>query len=531
MAMTHEVLNQPLPLHDYNAFSTDLALGEGVRREGAAFALETLTEFGARSGSEEVYRWGFEANENPPVLHTHDRYGHRRDEVVFHPSYHRLMDLSCGAGIHSGPWAEARCGAHVARIAKAYLISQAEGAHVCPVSMTYSSVPALRRQPELAAVWEPLIARQAYDPTFGPAASKRGTLVGMGMTEKQGGSDVRANTTRAERCADGSYRVTGHKWFCSAPMCDAFLILAQHGSDGVTCFLVPRWTPDGRKNTFLIQRLKDKLGNHANASGEVEFEDTYAQIVGEPGRGVATIIEMVNHTRLDCVMGSAAVVRQALMQAMHHCRGRLAFGAMLIDQPLMRAVLADLAVESEAATVLMLRLARAYDEGDRLFARLATAVSKYWVSKRAGPLVGEALECLGGAGYVEESILPRLYREAPLNSIWEGSGNVIALDAMRAVKKEPGTLEAVLAEIGQAPEMARMARTVLDGEQSSAYPRVLAETLAVTLQGSLLLRCAPAELAEAFIETRVRRRRGLTPGTIAINDRVAGRILDRSYGC
>ena len=509
--MTHEVLNQPPPLENYNALSTDPALTEGVRGENAAWAEPDLLTFGARTGSEEVIRWGFEANENPPVLHTHDRYGHRRDEVTFHPAYHRLMDLSIKAGIHALPWADPRPGAHVSRIAHAYLVSQAEGAHVCPVSMTYSSVPALRKQPDLAKLWEPLITQQQYDPAFRPAPSKNGVLIGMGMTEKQGGSDVRANSTRAELEPDGTYRITGHKWFCSAPMCDGFLVLAQ-ARLGLSCLFVPRWTPDGKKNAFAIQRLKNKLGNRANASSEVEFEHAWAHAVGESGRGVATIIEMVNHTRLDCVMGSAAIVRQALVQAIHHCRHRMAFGALLVDQPLMQAVLADLALESEAATALMLRLARAYDEGDRPFARLATAVAKYWVSKRAAVLVAEALECLGGAGYVEESILPRLYREAPLNSIWEGSGNVIALDVMRAIQKEPESLLAVLHEIAQVPEMGRVAHAALDAD---ADPRSLTETLAVTLQGSLLRRFSTQEVADGFIETRVRRMRGHTLGTIS----------------
>ena len=346
----------------------------------------------------------------------------------------------------------------------------------------------------------------------------------MGMTEKQGGSDVRANSTTAERQPDGTYRITGHKWFCSAPMCDAFLVLAQT-SDGLSCLFVPRWTPDGQKNAFFIQRLKNKLGNRANASSEVEFDQAYAHLVGDGGRGVPTIIEMVNHTRLDCVMGAAAIVRQALVQAIHHCRHRRAFGALLIDQPLMQSVLADLALESEAATALMLRLARAYDEEDRPFARLATAVSKYWVSKRAAVLVAEALECLGGAGYVEESIMPRLYREAPLNSIWEGSGNVIALDVMRAIGKEPESLIADLQEIGEVPEMGRVARLVLDGDPD---PRSLTETLAVTLQGSLLRRFSTQEVADGFIETRVMHKRGHTFGTISrqINRR---KILDRTF--
>ena len=522
--MTHEVLNQPPSLANYNAFSTDHALIEGVRREHASWACPELLTFGARTGSEEVIRWGFDANENPPVLHTHDRYGHRRDEVTFHPSYHRLMELSVNAGIHSSPWADPRPGAHVARIAHAYLVSQAEAAHVCPVSMTYASIPALRQQAELARLWEPLIMPSQYDPSFRPVTAKNGALIGMGMTEKQGGSDVRANSTRAELQAGGTYRITGHKWFCSAPMCDAFLVLAQ-ATQGLTCFFIPRWTPDGRKNLIAIQRLKNKLGNRANASSEVEFDQAWAHIVGDPGRGVPAIIEMVNHTRLDCVMSSAAVVRQALVQAIHHCRHRMAFGKLLIEQSLMQAVLADLALESEAATVLMLRLARAYDEGDRWFARLATAVAKYWISKRAPTLVAEALECLGGGGYVEESIMPRLYREAPLNSIWEGSGNVIALDVMRAIDREPESLLAVFDEIDKVPEMGRVARSALDAAPDA---RTVAETLAVTLQGSLLRRFSTQEVADGFIATRVMRQRGHTFGTIS--NRLATKlIVDRAW--
>ena len=520
--MTHEVLNQPPPLENYNAYATDPALSEGIRREHAAWAHPDLLAFGERTGSAEVIQWGFDANENPPILHTHDRYGHRRDEVTFHPSYHRLMDLSIEHGIHASPWQEPRPGAHVARIAHAYLISQAEAAHVCPVSMTYSAIPALRKQPDLARHWEPLITQNHYEPAL--KSHKSSALFGMGMTEKQGGSDVRANTTSAEPQPDGTYRITGHKWFCSAPMCDAFLVLGQ-APQGLSCFLVPRFTPDGRKNAFALQRLKNKLGNRANASSEVEFNQTYARLIGEPGRGVATIIEMVNHTRLDCVMGSSAIIRQALVQAIHHTRHRKAFGKLLIDQPLMQSVLADLALESEAATVLMLRLARAYDQQDRPFARLATAVSKYWISKRAPMLVAEALECLGGAGYVEESILPRLYREAPLNGIWEGSGNVIALDVMRAIEKEPESLIAVLAEIDQVPEMGRVARAVLDGNPD---PRSLTETLAITLQGSLLRRFAPQEIADGFIETRVMQRRGHTFGTISTGI-ARGAILSRAF--
>ena len=438
--MNHEVLNQPPPLVDYNLFSTDRALREAVAREGAGWACAQIEEYGRKVGTAEAIEWGVLANEHPPVLHTHDRYGHRRDEVEFHPAWHHVMRLAVEYGIHNLPWACPRPGAHVARAALAMLASQNEAGHVCPISMTYSSVPVLRHESALAAEWEPRIHSTQYDPSFRPASEKAGALVGMAMTEKQGGSDVRANTTRAEHVGNREYVLHGHKWFCSAPMCDAFLVLAQAPA-GLSCFFLPRWTPGGKANAFHLQRLKPKLGNRSNASSEVEFHGAWARLVGEEGRGVATILEMVHHTRLDCIIGSAALMRRALVEALHHARHRHVFGRALIDQPLMRNVLADLAVESEAATALMMRLARAFDEGDRRFARLAVAASKYWVSKRAPALVAEALECLGGNGFVEESMMPRLYREAPLNSIWEGSGNVIALDVLRAMAKEPEALE------------------------------------------------------------------------------------------
>ena len=366
------------------------------------------------------------------MLHTHDTRGQRIDEVRFHPAWHELMSLSVRFGLHNLPWREARGGAHVARAALFYLASQNEAGHGCPISMTYACVPALRRQPDVAESWEPRIVTTTYDPRFLPAEQKSGVLIGMAMTEKQGGSDVRANTSRAVPAGKGGpgaeYRLTGHKWFCSAPMCDAFLVLAQ-APDGLSCFLLPRWTPDGQRNNFFMQRLKNKLGNRSNASSEMEFADAYALLMGEEGRGVRTIVEMVNHTRLDCTLGSSGLMRQAVVQAVHHTRHRAAFGHLLIDQPLMQNVLADLCLESEAATVLAMRLARAYDsqeESEARFRRIATAVAKYWVCKRTPPAVNEALECLGGNGFVEDGILPRLYRESPLNSIWEGSGNVIA---------------------------------------------------------------------------------------------------------
>jgi putative acyl-CoA dehydrogenase len=427
-----------------NLFETDRTLVEGVKRECAGWAVPKLREFGAAVGSEEADRWGFQANEYPPVLETHDRFGNRRDEVEFHPAWHNLMSLAISNHLHSLPWVEPRPGAQVARAALMYLAGQNEAGHMCPVSMTYSSIPVLRLDQELAAGWEPIILSNTYDSRFMPASQKRGALIGMAMTEKQGGSDLRANTTRAEPLGGLEYRITGHKWFCSAPMSDAFFILAQ-APGGLTCFFLPRWTPEGKVNEIRIQRLKRKLGNRSNASSEVEYEGAWALLV-EEGRGVATIIEMVQHTRLDCCIGSAALMRRALIEAVHHARHRSAFGRLLIDQPLMRTVLADLAIESETATLMVLRLARAF-EGERPFARLATAVSKYWICKRTPAFVAEALECLGGNGFVEESILPRLYREAPLNSIWEGSGNVICLDVLRAIRKEPESVEAFFSEL------------------------------------------------------------------------------------
>jgi putative acyl-CoA dehydrogenase len=498
-----ESLNQPPPLVNCNLFSTDRALREAAAREGAGWASAQLEEYGARAGSAEAVEWGVLANEYPPVLRTHDRYGNRRDEVEFHPAWHELMRLAAHYGIHNLPWVHPRPGAHAARAVLAMLASQNEAGHMCPISMTYSAVPVLKREESLAREWATRICTAAYDPSFRPAPEKRGVLIGMGMTEKQGGSDVRANTTRAEPAGEGGYILHGHKWFCSAPMSDAFLVLAQ-APRGLSCFLLPRWTPDGKRNAFHLQRLKSKLGNRSNASGEVEFHGAWARRVGEEGRGVATIIEMVHHTRLDCVIASAALMRRALVEAAHHARYRRAFGRLLIDQPLMRNVLSDLAIESEAATVLMMRLARAFDEDDLPFARLAVALAKYWVAKRAAAYVAEALECLGGNGYVEESILPRLYREAPLNSIWEGSGNVIALDVLRAVTREPEALERVLAEIRLAgdprPEKA-IAGIGAQVEESDA--RHAAERLALALQASLLIRFSPPAVADAFCASRL----------------------------
>jgi putative acyl-CoA dehydrogenase len=506
MPSTHEVTNQPPPLVDHDVYGGDLALVETVRRLGAE--TPTLRELGRLAGSAEAQRWGTEANAHPPVLRTHDRYGHRVDEVDFHPSYHRLLTEAVGHGLAGAPWTAAGPTPHISRAAGFLVWSQVEAGHGCPVSMTYAAVPALRHEPELAAAYEPGLTAPAYEP--GLRAGKAGLLAGMGMTEKQGGSDVRANRTTAVDAGDGSWRLTGHKWFCSAPMSDLFLVLAQVAGAGLTCFLVPRVLPDGERNVFRLQRLKDKLGNRSNASSEVEFDGTVGWAVGPVGRGLRTILEMVRVTRLDCVLGSAALMRAAVAQAVHHATHRSAFGGPLRDKPLMAAVLADLAVESEAATALGLRLAEAADAGEDGFGRLATAVAKFWVCKRAAAVAGEALECLGGNGYVEESGLPRLFRESPLNSIWEGSGNVIALDVLRALAREPAAGAAVLAEVDAAAgadarldAAAKQLRADLAGRLTEADGRQIATRLALALQGSLLVRHAPAPVADAFCAGRL----------------------------
>ena len=515
---THEVLNQPPPLVDYDLFASDRALGEAVRREGAAWAESALTALGARLGSAETIEWGFQANRNKPVLHAFDRYGHRRDEVEFHPSWHALMALGIGAGLHASPWADPKPGAHVARAAGAFMLVQIESGVQCPITMTYGSVPALRRQPEIAAEWLPRIFSRDYDKSFRPAREKTGALIGMGMTEKQGGSDLRANMTRAVPEGKGgpcaAYRLTGHKWFMSAPMCDAFLVLAQ-APGGLSCFFMPRWTPDGALNAIRIQRLKDKLGNTSNASSEVEFAGAFALLIGEEGRGIPNIIEMGNYTRLDCAIGSAGIMRQAVAQAVHHAGHRSAFQKKLVDQPLMTRVLADLALEAEAAMALALRLARAYDRQDdpveTAFRRLVTPAAKYWICKRGPTLAAEAMEVLGGNGYVEESLMPRLYREAPVNSIWEGSGNIMCLDVLRALGRGTEAGAALRAELAGAgggdPRLdrfvaaleAKLARAAGDEGQA----RRLVEAMVLALQAALLVTGAPAGIADAFCASRL----------------------------
>jgi putative acyl-CoA dehydrogenase len=539
---THEVSNQPPPLADTNLFARDRSLVEAVRREGAGWAEAELAGLGARLGSAEALEWGAQANRHPPLLQTHDRFGRRRDEVEFHPAWHALLGLAVGHGLHAAPWREPRPGAHVARAAGVFLLTQVEAGVGCPVGMTYAAVPALRHQPELAKAWEPLILSTTYDPGLRPAATKAGVLLGMAMTEKQGGSDVRANTTRAVRDNGGGpgalYRLTGHKWFCSAPMCDAFLVLAQ-APGGLGCFLLPRVLPDGGRNQFHIQRLKDKLGNRANASSEVELDGAFAHLVGEEGRGVPTIIEMASYTRLECALGSSALVRQAVAQAIHHATYRRAFGRTLVDQPLMRNVLADLAVESEAATALALRLARAWDRQDDereiAFRRIVTPATKYWLCKRAPAAVAEALEVLGGNGYVEESVLPRLYREAPLNSIWEGSGNVMCLDVLRALARQPASLDSVRAELAAAAGtdrrldefVAALLSDLASPADAELQGRRLVERLALALQGSLLVRHAPPPVADAFCASRLAGNRGGAFGTLPAAVDFAA-IIDRA---
>ena len=528
---THEVRNQPPPFAGVDLYSSDTVLQEIVAREGARGFEEELVELGRHVGSADVFELGDLANTNPPELHTHDRFGHRIDEVRYHPAYHELMRLAVDAEIHALPWNRPEAGAHVARAAKHYLLTQVEAGVLCPITMTFAAVPALRVEPEVAEEWVPRLLSTVYDERFRPAEEKLGAIVGMAMTEKQGGSDVRANTTHARRDPDGAaigeaYLLTGHKWFCSAPMSDAFLTLA-YTENGLTCFLVPRFLESGEKNRFFIQRLKNKLGNRSNASSEIEYKDTWALRIGDEGRGVPTIIEMVNHTRLDCMIGSAALMRQALAQALHHTAYRAAFGHLLKEQPLMKNVLADLALESEAAATFAGRVARAYDEEaenpeKRPLRRVLTAIGQYWVCKRGPAMVSEALECHGGGGYVEESILPRIYREIPLSSIWEGSGNVMCLDVLRALLREPETVPQLTEELGRAKgkdarydhHLAEAETALRNADDLEVRARRLVEKLALLLQAGLLLRHAPGAVAEAFLTARLDGRAGHEYGTL-----------------
>jgi putative acyl-CoA dehydrogenase len=533
---THDVFNQAPPLEGVDLYSSNLPLVEAVHREGAGWVHERAAALGRLVGGE-PQEWGRLANENRPVLRTFDRYGHRIDEVEFHPAWHSLMKMGVENELHSLPWTSDEPCAHTARATLYMTAMQAEAGYCCPITMTFAVVPALRAQPELAAEWEPRLMARSYDPRLVAPGAKPSAICGMAMTEKQGGSDVRANTTVATPLNGGGagaeYEIVGHKWFCSAPMSDIFLVLAQT-DEGVSCFLLPRVLADGSRNAFHIQRLKDKLGNHSNASSEIELHGAWAQMVGEPGRGVPTIIEMVGHTRLDCVIGSAAGMRTGVLRAVHHSSHREAFGKLLVQQPLMRNVLADLCVESEATTALAMRLARAYDEADadagagahdsdaQLFKRLATAVGKYWTCKRAPNHAYEAMECHGGNGYVEESGMPRLYREAPLASIWEGSGNVMSLDVLRALARSPRALEVFLAEVERATgadrrldsRVARLRDHFADPHTLETRARRVVEDMALCLQGSLLVRNAPAGVADAFCASRLGDEGGLEYGTL-----------------
>ncbi len=540
---THEVINQPPALIDYNVYESDAALMAAVQREGAVWAEEGIRAFGAKMGGAEFIEYGRLANTMLPILQTHDRFGHRRDEVEFHPAWHECMRAGVEAEVHALPWNHPQPGAHVARAVKHYMLSQAESGCCCPLTMTFAGVPGLRQQPEVAKEWLPRITSTKYDARNIPPSQKAGCIMGMAMTEKQGGSDVRANTTRAVPLGSEGpgqeYFLTGHKWFVSAPMSDVFLTLA-YTEIGLSCFLVPKWLPDGTRNRFYILRLKDKLGNKSNASSEVEYCDTWGRMVGEEGHGVRTIMEMVNHTRLDCSIGTAGIMRQALVQALHNARHRNAFDMRLSDQPLMQNVLADLALESEAATTMIMRVVHFYDElaqneACRPLARLATAITKFWICKRAPNMVYEALECLGGSGYVEESILPRMYREAPVNSVWEGSGNVIVLDAFKTISREPESLPAFLQELAKAKGadkhydafLAKLLNTLAKQPDVEKQGRRILERLALAFQASLLLQYAPGCVSEAFCAARLDGDGGLTYGTLPPGTKFK-EIIDRA---
>jgi putative acyl-CoA dehydrogenase len=539
LVATHAVTNQVPPLVDYDVLGADPTLIAALERWGDRADRDPLDELGRLAGSATAQGWADDAERHPPRLRTHEPTGARADVVDYHPSYHALLGTAVAHGLTAEPWTRPLAtGAHVRRAVGFVVWSQTDAGHLCPVSMTYAAAPALRHDADLAARWVPRLAARTYQPALEPLADKSGALCGMGMTEKQGGSDVRANTTRAVPDGD-AYRLTGHKWFCSAPMSDAFLMLAQ-APGGLTCFVVPRVLDDGSLNPFALQRLKDKLGNRSNASSEVELDGTRATRLGEEGRGVRTIIDMVAATRLDCVLGSAATMRAALTRAVHHARHRSAFGALLVDQPLMQAVLADLALESSAATLLGMRLAHAVDDGDSGFLRLAVAAAKFWVCKRTPPMVAEALECLGGNGYVEENGLARLYRESPLNSIWEGSGNVNALDVVRAVVREPLAVEALDMELSTVRGADRrldaaVERTIDAVRQTvSADPvegqlgaRRLVRDIALTLQAALIVQHSPTVVADTFVASRLDGDRdGRVFGTLSIGATAAAEIVD-----
>lgn len=521
---THEVLNQSQALEGHNV-ADDQTLMDGLVREGAAWAVDEVSALGEFAGTAEVQDWGRQANENPPILRPYSRFGERIDDIEFHPAWHKLMEVAVREGMHGAAWSDSREGSHLARAAKFYVWSNVEAGHTCPISATYAAIPALRDNPELAAIYEPLLSNFSYEGGLSSPLGKAGLLATMSMTEKQGGSDLRANTTHATLQNDGSYRLLGHKWFTSATMADLYLVLAQTDA-GPTCFLAPRVLADGTNNNIRLMRLKDKLGNRSNPSAEIEYENAVAWRVGEEGRGVPTIIKMVNQTRLDCLIGAASGMRRGVTQAANHATHRKAFGEYLIDQPLMRNVLADLAVESEAATLLMIRLAGANDRsirGDKsetVFFRLALAIGKYWVCKRWPAHAAEALECFGGNGFIEESQMPRLFRESPLNGIWEGSGNVAALDVLRAMAKSPQTVDHYFEEVLKAehPSIARTVEEIraqlLDMKDAEIIARRVIERMALVLQASLLLRDGHPAVADAFIRSRLDGDRGSVYGTL-----------------
>ncbi len=518
LAETHEPVNLSRELCDYNMFSQDAALVQAVEREGAAWARQELDDFGRMTGSAEYLELGRLANRFTPEFDTHDRFGNRIDLVSFHPAYHQLMKTAIERGLHASPWTQPGPGAHVARAARNYLHTQVEAGHGCPITMSFAAVPALRLQPDLASLWVPKVTARVYDPRNVPSEQKQGVTIGMAMTEKQGGSDVRSNSTRAYPLGSTgpgqAYELVGHKYFVSAPMCDAFLVLANT-SGGLSCFLLPRWRPDGSKNALQILRLKRKMGNASNASCETELRGALAWMVGQEGRGVRNIIEMVAMTRFDCMVGSSAGMRMAVSQALHHCSIRSAFGRVLNQQPLMQNVLADLALESEAALTLTMRVARAMDnramEQEDLLVRLVTAVGKYWICKRTPTHAYEAMECIGGSGVMEDSMMPRLYREAPVNAIWEGSGNVQCLDVLRAIAKTPAVVDAFFTEVAQARGAHRaldqlsadLAKDLKDPGEAEYRARDLVDRMALTLQASLLVRHAPSFIGDAFIQSRL----------------------------
>lgn len=530
LAETHEVLNVPEPLETYHAYHQDLALQQAVKAMGGAWGEAELDAFGAVTGSAQMIKHGYLANENKPLFHTHDRYGRRLDLVEYHPSYHELMASAVANGIHSQPWNDPKPGAHVVRAAKEYLQAQVEAGHGCPITMTFACIPTIQKQPNVAEQWLPKILSSQYDARNLPLEQKTGATIGMAMTEKQGGSDVRANSTKAfaiEQAGPGeAYELVGHKFFMSAPMCDGFLVLA-YAEGGLSCFLVPRWRPDGTKNQLYVQRLKNKMGNVSNASSEVEFRGAFGWLIGEEGRGVANILEMVALTRFDCMVASGALMRQAVVQAIHHCSQREAFGKRLTEQPLMQNVLADLAVESDAAVMLGMRMGKALDLADQdeheaNLLRIGTAIGKYWICKRTPGHVYEAMECIGGSGVMEDCMMPRLYREAPINTIWEGSGNVQCLDVLRALSRTPESLSALFNELARGqdkdPRLAQYVeslKTELGNSENMQYrARALVEKMALALQASLLLQHGDPAVAEAFCASRLREGSGGVYGVL-----------------